>query len=124
VQTFSGNIFVKVDGEWAGEAEFIIHEDNIYLSSLNIVDGFQHNGLGRIIIDMLKSFAEAERKPITVCSYNESVWFYRKCGFTSSNSKHKDQRAKVAYTFLKPDYTDMFWIPKSLEKRKRIRIRF
>lgn len=103
---------------------FWIDEGQIYIAEINVEKGYKKLRYGTLIINILKGYAEVMRYPLVLCSADNAIEFYKKLGFMSMKDKKRDKRVSANYQISEPDELDVFWIPKSMKKRKKIKLIF
>jgi hypothetical protein len=108
-----------------GSMEFLIDETQINVVDLTIVNEKQHQGYGRILLNVIKGVASFYKIPIYLIANPDKVKYYKKNEFFSLSELSKDftyQGKKINIKNLNLERPiekeltadDMLWIPITL----------
>jgi hypothetical protein len=102
-----------VKNRYPGIILYVWETDNqIELANIEVPIEQRHQGIGKRIIDELKSIARRINKPVTLIPQADRGYkkklerFYRDLGFVNNKGRYKD------YTISSPFSSTMYWKPK------------
>jgi len=118
-----------------GVLEFIIENDKIMSTSIEIQEDFQRRGLGTLLVRALMGIADYFYKPIFLISNSNTTDFYKRLGFVCLREFKPEEGINVKYMtprkykgkevviknladrfYTGIEEVDLIWIPSKLER--------
>jgi N-acetylglutamate synthase-like GNAT family acetyltransferase len=106
-----------------GKCELYAEDDIITISDLTITERYRKRKYGSLIIEIIKSYAYLTKMPVVLYSAWDAVDFYRKLGFKAETDKDREKRIDTIKGAQASD-CNLYWIPASIEKGKKIKLTF
>ena len=118
-------VTIFVDGIQAAKTSFMFDGPMLRVTDVGTENGYEMNGYGRMMFDVLKNVARQHKMPIYLWSLDAAIPFYEKLGLLHLNNKEVQKR--VIFANLKDtdidkevDEDDFVWVPKGLNGRPLI----
>lgn len=116
------DVTIFVDGIKVAKTTFVFDGPILRVTDVGTEDGYEMNGYGRMMFDVLKNVARQHKMPIYVWSLDDAIPFYEKLGFLHLNNP--EVQKKIIFGNLtnedinkKIDDDDLIWIPQSIKGR-------